>query len=61
MPEIEVEVEVWCERCGTGLCNESTGGSRHGHPCIYVTPCERCIDNAVREAIEAVQAGGDDE
>ena len=42
MPEVSIEVEVYCS-CGEGLCGQSTGGSGHrGEPIITVEPCEKC-------------------
>lgn len=37
--EVEVEVEIWCEKCGAGLCNTvSIIGNQ-----IKVPPCEDCM------------------
>jgi hypothetical protein len=42
MPEVSVEIEVWCNECGEGLCSESTGGSA----AVYVNPCPKCMAQA---------------
>lgn len=45
MPEINVEVEIYCS-CGEGLCNQSIGGNKRGVPNITVEPCPKCLGNA---------------
>lgn len=39
MPEVSVDVQVWCE-CGEGLCGQSSGGDS----AVTVDPCEKCLD-----------------
>lgn len=52
MPEINVEVEIYCS-CGNGLCNQSVGGiGRRGIPFITVEPCEKCLEKARREGYD---------
>lgn len=56
MPEVDVEVtttvtaefEVFCAKCGMGLCGNCTTGktTRRGMPFIQVEPCENCIKEA---------------
>lgn len=46
MPKVEVEIEVWCARCGTGICNLAEGT----HKGLVVEPCDRCIDEAKEDA-----------
>lgn len=60
MPEISVEVEVYCS-CGNGLCNQSTGGTeRHGGSYITVQPCEKCLEREKQEGYdEGYQEGVD--
>ena len=45
MPDVSIDVEVFCASCGDGLCNqtESTTGQRRGQPQFRVLPCERCL------------------
>ena len=45
MPSFEVEFEVYCGRCGAGLCNQSVGYNRRG-PRVDVEPCGKCLENA---------------
>jgi hypothetical protein len=50
--EVDVDFEVFCARCGAGLCNQSdTRASRNRkYPQVTVAPCERCLENATEEA-----------
>lgn len=47
MPEIEVNIEVYCT-CGEGLCNqtEATRTRNRREQAFIVTPCEKCIARA---------------
>ncbi len=51
MPGIEVNIEVYCARCGEGLCNqtESTTTRTRREPCFRVEPCKKCLDEAREE------------
>ena len=51
MPNVEVEVEVYCASCGAGLCNqtESTVGRSRSIPQFRVEPCEKCLDGARKD------------
>ena len=42
MPEVRVEIEVWCDDCGEGLCSISRG--EFGG--VRVGACPKCIDQA---------------
>ena len=46
--DADLEVEVFCAECGTGLCNQSEAGrTTHRHtPFISVKPCAKCMSNA---------------
>lgn len=45
MPQINVEIEVYCS-CGEGLCNStSTKNTRLGEA-LVVEPCSSCIAHA---------------
>jgi len=45
MPEIAVNIEVYCAKCGEGLCNqtEATKTRTRGEPAFRVEPCEHCL------------------
>lgn len=49
--EVEIEVEIYCMRCGAGLCKQSKAGNTHGRnaPFIEVEPCEKCLETAKEE------------
>ena len=59
MPKIKVKtkagtfatvIDVWCKKCGTGLCKQSYGRKgKDSHNIIDVEPCQQCIDNAIKE------------
>ena len=68
MPLIEVEIEVYCARCGEGLCNqtEATHTFRRDQPAFRVQPCERCLEAARDEGYdkgydEGLDAGREEE
>ena len=44
MPEIGIEIEIYCT-CGEGLCNQSSAGKTKGReqPYFEVGPCELCL------------------
>lgn len=46
--EVDGEFEVYCAKCGTGLCNNCTEGTTRsrGMPYISVEPCEKCLSEA---------------
>ena len=49
MPEFTIEFEVYCEKCGAGLCpNTSTeeADRNRRYPRAYVEPCEKCLSDA---------------
>lgn len=43
MPEVYVDIEVWCSECGEGICDhvQSNKYERSGH--IKIQPCKTCI------------------
>ena len=53
MPEFDVtvEFEVFCQECGAGLCNQSTGYSASGVHSAFmeVQPCEKCLEQKFDE------------
>ncbi|MEK9207289.1 MAG: hypothetical protein AAB922_02325 [Patescibacteria group bacterium] len=71
MPEIAVNIEVYCASCGDGICNtvESTKTRNRGEPCFRVPACEKCVEAADRAGYErgrdegyaeGLKDGGDD-
>lgn len=49
---VDVDIEVFCGRCGAGLCRQSTAGktSGRGQPYITVNPCKACLAEAETDA-----------
>lgn len=47
MPELSLEFEVFCGRCGNGLCNNTRETQSRGRhmPGIQVDPCEKCLES----------------
>jgi hypothetical protein len=46
MPELEatpVLFEVYCGRCGAGLCNNTSVSMRRHMQAVNVEPCENCL------------------
>jgi len=35
------DVQVWCDLCGKGLCNQTQVKRNE----LYVTPCQDCLDS----------------
>ena len=50
MPEISVNIEVWCSECGKGICDLVSQGNKVGH--ITVEPCPKCLDVAYKEGYD---------
>ena len=46
--EATIDFEVFCARCGAGICGNCTDGNtpNRGMPYIQVEPCQRCIEDA---------------
>ena len=52
MPNVTLNVEVYCS-CGEGLCNQTdTSQDRYGNPALTVTPCEKCLKAAHDEGFD---------
>jgi hypothetical protein len=49
MPIFDIDIEVYCETCGEGLCGQSyfTVTKNRRNPCVRVDACKTCIDNAL--------------
>ena len=54
MPELTLEFEVFCEKCGAAMCQNCTEGktTRRGMSFISVEPCKNCLDDARDEGYE---------
>lgn len=61
MPIVEVDIQVYCETCGAGICHLSTGKRDHrGNTGLHVAPCTACMKNerdaGYEEGYEKAQA-----
>lgn len=58
--EVDVEIEVYCEKCGAGLCGQTTAVRTHrrGLPAFRVQPCQACLDAAENRGYEDGLAKG---
>ena len=55
MPEVHVDIEVWCS-CGEGLCNQSSAHLyKQG---VVVDPCEKCLEEARKEGYDEGYSDG---
>lgn len=52
MPAIEIDIEVFCDKCGEGLCNQTSVGhtTKRGQPYFSVEPCKKCLKNIEEES-----------
>jgi hypothetical protein len=46
MPEFTVDFEVYCGKCGAGLCKQSNTEVRRGVPRVTVEPCNNCMSDS---------------
>ena len=49
MPTFDIDFEVFCARCGNGLCNQSDTTQERGRNKLTVEPCEKCLEEAKEE------------
>ena len=55
MPDMTIEVEIYCAKCGDGLCNQTEfwRTPTRGEPSFRVEPCERCLEAEYERGREA--------
>ena len=51
--EVKIEFEVYCDRCGAGLCNNISIRYDFSPPRILVDPCEKCLEKEYDEGHDA--------
>ena len=52
MPDISVNIEIWCS-CGNGLCGlTSVYHKKYGPEGFVAEPCPKCLENARNEGHE---------
>ena len=52
MPDITVEIEIYCAKCGAGICRNGTERGGRGYrsiPAFEIEPCEKCMSDAEEE------------
>jgi hypothetical protein len=58
VPSFELEFEIYCGKCGAGLCNngETTNPSGYYQRSyrLDIEPCQKCLDDATQEAKDEV-------
>jgi hypothetical protein len=42
MPQIKIDVDVYCGKCGNGICHLTSVSQNNFH----VEPCDRCMEEA---------------
>jgi hypothetical protein len=52
MPEIAVEIELYCARCGEGICANGTATRKRNQECFVIEPCETCLSRASDKGFE---------
>ena len=64
MPDVTVNIDVYCGRCGEGLCGQTevkAASYYNSQPGFHVEPCEKCLDAAeVKGYDEGYGKGQDD-
>ncbi len=60
---VDVEFEVFCSRCGAGLCNQTKAEDAYRTRLarVSVSPCDKCLEQAYDDGYEkgTKQAGGE--
>ncbi len=52
MPDINVNIDVYCGKCGAGLCHQTSVRDYRGGHSLDVDPCEKCLSEANGEGYE---------
>ena len=49
--DADIDFEVYCEKCGAGLCNNANTRSSHNRSMaqVTITPCENCLENSYED------------
>jgi len=58
MPEIAVNVEVYCATCGAGLCNQTSVETKRGLDAFMVEPCNKCMTREYEAGYEKGETEG---
>ena len=49
MPDIEVNIEIFCARCGAGICNNASTISYRNRDAFTIEPCEKCLTDSYND------------
>lgn len=57
MPIAEIDIEIYCGKCGAGMCNNTSFAStrNRSQPSFRVDPCEKCLEEARQEGRDEVE------
>lgn len=67
MPEIEVNIEVnielYCDTCGAGICSLATATKTRNRqePCFLIKACETCMKKSRQEGYDDGYVDGKEE
>ena len=53
--DVEIDFEVYCATCGTGLCRQSEGTQNNRGLIVNVEACENCIAVAREEGYKEAE------
>ena len=57
MPELKIDISVWCNNCGQGICHLSSINGTD----LFVDPCEKCMEAAEKKAYQEGRDEGREE
>lgn len=46
MPDISVEIELYCDTCGDGICGTGVATYTRRQPAFRIPACQICVDRA---------------
>ena len=49
MPDIEVNIEIFCARCGAGICNNASTIRHRNQDAFSIEPCEKCLEESYND------------
>lgn len=52
MPNIGVDIELYCDTCGSGICANGTATYTRNQPCFRIDACQKCMSNAENDGYD---------
>lgn len=52
MPDISIDIELYCNTCGSGICGNGMATYTRRQPCFRIDACEKCTENARDDGYE---------